>query len=424
MSAKITLEEVKRRISEKWDYINVIDESFVSIKKICRFLDKDFGEFSSTCQNLITGRSRPGHPERFKEIVSAVCAQAGAKAQEQRLDRLGMTRKESSDTRKEKLKQKVLRRRIKIAEIRKANMMEKHGVENYRDSAEYRNHQRHKTLEFNKKNLHSRDKHKFYMADSVLERVKYLINDRPYFEMSDKVQWNRDSARAYLAKYGELAFKEACSNYAGPRSLLEKFCESQIGLIPFQTKLFRYRPDFKISDDIFVNSDGLYWHSEKHLKRTYHFDLRKTFEDEGKRIFQFREDEIYHKTDIVKSILDNASGKVIKIYARNSKICFPKNWKQFLETNHLMGAAQGSSVIGLERENEIVSLMTYRFRNGILKIERFCSKIGHVVIGALSKILAELKRQLDVKEIHSWVDLRYGDGKSLYKMGFSHKKMF
>lgn len=84
MTAKISLEEMQKRISEKWNYISIIPETFISSKKVCSFLDLDFGIFTSTPQNLLTGRSLPGHRDRFREQIQENGSRAGRKAAEKR----------------------------------------------------------------------------------------------------------------------------------------------------------------------------------------------------------------------------------------------------------------------------------------------------------------------------------------------------
>jgi len=184
-----------------------------------------------------------------------------------------------------------------------------------------------------------------------------------------------------------------------------------------------YKPDFALSDNVYVNVDGLFWHSEKMKNKIYHFEMRQIFENANLRILQFREDEILHKKDIVKSIVNNALHKTTnKIFGRKCQI---KNIDQqtandFLEENHLMGSIKAKHV-GLYYGDTLVCLLSYKSKNNVCKIERFCSKINTNVIGAFSKLLKHLEDKCisnNITEIHNWVDLRYGTGKHLLDKDF------
>lgn len=184
-----------------------------------------------------------------------------------------------------------------------------------------------------------------------------------------------------------------------------------------------YKPDFKLSENIFVNVDGLYWHSDLQKEKDYHFQLRKDFEELNLRIFQFREDEIRNKTSIVSSIIDNALGKTMyKLHARKCELCIvtAEDANIFLEKNHLMGATNAKH-LGLKHDGKLVSICSYKQKGNVCKIERFCSQISTNVVGGFSKLLKYLEDNFlysNVSEIHNWVDLRYGTGKHLEEKGF------
>jgi hypothetical protein len=191
-----------------------------------------------------------------------------------------------------------------------------------------------------------------------------------------------------------------------------------------------YRPDFKLSEGIFLNADGLYWHSIKQKDKSYHFEMRKAYERENKRILQFYEDEIYEKWSIVESIINNGLGEIVnKVHARKSQMkqLTINESTRFLTDNHLMGAHKASKSIGLYYQNELVSVLSYKIIKTKNKIEiaRFGSKINTVVIGAFGKLLQKLKeiaKGHEITQIESFCDLRYATGKSYEKMGFIAQK--
>lgn len=212
-------------------------------------------------------------------------------------------------------------------------------------------------------------------------------------------------------------------------SSLEMITADLLNIKKFNKKVLsnskvQYQPDFKLTDNLFLNVDGLYWHSELKSNRRYHFNLRKSFEDEGYRILQFRENEILKKRDIVVSMINNLQGKIkIKIGARKTEVKVVKqaNAKLFLEKNHIMGNKTAKH-LGLYYDNILIVLMSYKVFKDKLKIERFCSKLNYIVQGGLSKLIMNLTRNNKIREIESWVDLRYGTGHSLRSIGFKIEK--
>lgn len=181
----------------------------------------------------------------------------------------------------------------------------------------------------------------------------------------------------------------------------------------------RYKPDFKLTENTYINTDGLYWHSEKRKEeKNYHFKMRQSFESNNLRLIQFREDEVIFKPQIVQSMVNNILNNSNKIYARKCDIKHLETdeARSFLENNHLMGHTSAKH-IGLFFEQNLVAILSYKEYNKYIKVERFCNKIGTTVVGGFGKLL----KQVDTtKSIHYWVDLRYGTGKYLEKLGFKH----
>lgn len=241
-------------------------------------------------------------------------------------------------------------------------------------------------------------------------------------------------ANAYrLVRDGAIMRKEIrdyIEQYNGRGNHLEKFFSDKLNLDiynkVFDQKLYpqlNYKPDFKLSDSIAINVDGLYWHSDANgVDKNYHFNLRKDFEDLGLKIFQFREDEVYGKIEIIKSMLNNALGMSQVIYARKTKLqkISPEESRAFFSKNHLMGA-YNAPTYALILNDEIVMAVSYKVYSDKLKIERLCSKAGVTVVGGASKIFARIRSEAPKLPIHYWADLRYGTGNYLKKLGF-HKE--
>ena len=221
-----------------------------------------------------------------------------------------------------------------------------------------------------------------------------------------------------------------CQKYTTSISSIENRIQNYLNLELWNKSFsseMRYRPDFKLTDYIALNVDGLYWHSAAINKdKFYHFNMRKEYEKNNLRVFQFRADEVWNKINIIKSMVDNSLGLVNnKIGARKTKIRKVKYDEafNFLEENHLKGYIK-SSCIGLYYNEELISLMSYKVqrKKGFIKIDRFCSKAGFSVMGGFSKLLKYIESLTENLPIHYWVDLRYGTGTFMLDHGFKLEK--
>lgn len=209
------------------------------------------------------------------------------------------------------------------------------------------------------------------------------------------------------------------------KTSLEKKGEDLFECSHFNQKVcfdLNYKPDFKLSNHLFVNVDGLYWHSELKKDKKYHWSMREKFEAQGLSLLQFYEDEIKTKPEIVKSLVNNRNNKTTqKIFARKTTIkdVGQKEADLFLNNNHLMGTIAAKH-IGLYFDDQLVTVLSYKVFKAALSchVERFCSLCNVVVVGAFSKLLTALQKRISAKEYMYWVDLRYGTGSHLIKQGF------
>jgi hypothetical protein len=185
----------------------------------------------------------------------------------------------------------------------------------------------------------------------------------------------------------------------------------------FLSNVKNIKPDFMINNNIYVEADGLYWHSELITKDKYHHYRRELFQKYGKRLVQLREDEIRNKPKIIKSMFDSILLKNKRVYARK---CIITNEvpNSFFEENHLMGSAY-TKACGLLFNSQLVCSISYVIRNNKLHIIRFCSILNVNVVGGFSKLLNHIISVNNFKgQVVNLVDLRYGNGNYLLKFGF------
>jgi len=187
-------------------------------------------------------------------------------------------------------------------------------------------------------------------------------------------------------------------------------------------------PDKKLA----IECDGLYYHSEPMLNiKKYHLEKTEECNQLGFQLIHIFEDEWIFKKEIVKSRLRQILNvnKSTKIYARkcNIKEITSKEKDEFLIKNHIQGSDISKIRLGAFYNEELVSVMTFSkgniskgitSKNFIWELNRFCSSNDYHVIGIASKLLEYFKRNYEWKEIFSYADRRWSEGKLYYKLGF------
>jgi len=192
--------------------------------------------------------------------------------------------------------------------------------------------------------------------------------------------------------------------------------------------IYPFELDFRIND-IAIEFNGLFWHNEKNGKdKNYHLNKTNLCNDKNIKLFQFFEDELEYKFDIIKSmILGNLNIYQTKVGARKTKIknVSIEEKRRFLNDNHLQGTDNANINIGLFYKNEIISLMTFykeNKKNNVWVLSRFASKKKYQVMGAASKILKYFIKEYNPSSIVSFSDKRISIG-NLYKhLGFKYVK--
>ena len=177
-----------------------------------------------------------------------------------------------------------------------------------------------------------------------------------------------------------------------------------------------YIPDKKLA----IEYNGIYWHNSNIKDKYYHLNKTNLCKDKDIQLLHIFETEWLYKQEIVKSIINSKLNIYEnKIYARKCIIKDLPNeeYKEFLELNHIQGYISAKIKLGLFYNNELVSCIGIgksRFKNNETELIRFCNKLNTTVIGGLSRLIKYSK----VKELISYVDLRYFNGSGYEKAGF------
>lgn len=116
-----------------------------------------------------------------------------------------------------------------------------------------------------------------------------------------------------------------------------------------------------------------------------------------------------------------------RIYARDCNVRFvEKNeYQPFSIENHLQGTAQSSLGIGLYKDAELVSVMTFgkpRYnKNYQWELVRYCSK--YFVVGGAEKLFKFFVNSINPLSIVSYCDLSKFEGKTYERLGFRLKSI-
>jgi len=282
----------------------------------------------------------------------------------------------------------------------------------------------------------------YFQSEEIKEKSKQtrINNGNEYsFEgisikdMCDITGYSITRMRDLIKMYGHDAAIKMSPFQSSLESAIEEFIISLDLSYEKQFKVESKSCDFKVNN-ILIECDGLYWHTEKNLEinrkvdgQRYHFQKRELYKKHGYRSYFFRSDEIENKLPIVKSIIINAlSLNSVKFYAR--KLTFQeltnKEGYQFCQEHHLMGGHKTvSKTFALMNGNIALSVFQVK-RLGNRKgydLSRFCTLPETTIVGGFSKLLSGFEKISKPNRFQTFIDLRYGSGDYLEKLGFSQE---
>ncbi len=182
------------------------------------------------------------------------------------------------------------------------------------------------------------------------------------------------------------------------------------------------------SKQLGIEVNGVYWHSEKFTEKKAHQFKYKLAAAKSISLLQFWDKEILERPKIVRSMLKVRLGMANRVFARNTSIKSIDKvlTKKFLNATHLQGAGNlaGSISYGLVQDNKLLMIMVFcksRFdKTADWEIYRISSRLGQVVIGGASKLLAHFIATQKPRNIISYADCRYSSGNVYQTMDFKH----
>lgn len=177
-----------------------------------------------------------------------------------------------------------------------------------------------------------------------------------------------------------------------------------------------------------IEYNGVYWHREEIVGRSYHRDKQQLCNDLGIELITIFEDEWEDSSDIVKSIIINRVKKTpCGVGARNLSIkeLGINECNDFLHKHHIQSYSNASIRVGAFYNNNLVSVMTFgkpqRLQNTEYELKRFCSD-GFTHPGVASRLFSFFIKKYNPQSIVTYSDNRWFGGSLYNRLGFSKDK--
>lgn len=176
-----------------------------------------------------------------------------------------------------------------------------------------------------------------------------------------------------------------------------------------------------------IEYNGLFWHNDKIVNKSYHWEKTKKCLDKQINLYHVFENEWILKKDIVKSIIKYKLGlSDRKIFARKCEIGEVDTQKKnsFLDANHIQGKKYSSINIGLYHIGELVQMMTFHkshHNKFEFELSRLTCKLNVCVVGGVSKLWKYFLKSYSPKSVIVYEDIRFSPINSFYEtLGFSY----
>lgn len=175
-----------------------------------------------------------------------------------------------------------------------------------------------------------------------------------------------------------------------------------------------------------IEYNGVYWHSEPNVGKTYHLEKTKECMEKGVQLLHIFSNEWERKKNIWKSMIRHRLGGSEPVYARILSIGKLSNnqAKDFYDENHLYGHCHCKYHYALFWNGDIMAVMSFSKSRFSTKYEyelvRFANRLNFRVVGGAQRLLRAFLRDNNVDTIGSYCDLRYSTGKLYEKLGFNY----
>ena len=145
----------------------------------------------------------------------------------------------------------------------------------------------------------------------------------------------------------------------------------------YRRELDIYIPDYKMA----IEFNGIYWHSELHKDRNYHFDKKMLCLEEGIHLFNIWEDDWNDRRDIVKGLIKSQLGfdKLIDVESCDISKIDIIEFKNFLDSNDVKRFIESDEYYGIYYNNDLVSIFSISDELITLYVNKLGIKIKNVL---------------------------------------------
>jgi len=339
---------------------------------------------------------------------------------------------------KEKTKEKCLEKfgseHYLTSDHAKSKLKEKLGVDNAFQSEEVKDKIKNTIREKYGVDHHLQDKEILRKNQESSRKTKIEKGQIKIYKNKDMYTWSEELDKSYstfCTHVRELGFEKAINMPIRSSGLEEKMAiwlDEENIKYERQYKVEGKFADFYIPDiNLLLEVDGIYWHCDKINKDdNYHYNKKDLYIENGFSSLFFRENEINHKFDIVKSIIKNKLGHSNRVYARKTEFREVDKTvaKEFFIQNHLMGKGSGRT-FGLYLDDCLISaIQVKRIRNNDYELSRYCNLLSYNVVAGFSKLMKNMEKILAPDSLLTFIDRRYGTGDYLPNLGFSRETCY
>lgn len=261
-------------------------------------------------------------------------------------------------------------------------------------------------------------------------REQYEMRKLTSVEIGTLLNIHNGTVIDYLIKHG-IDIKYNINKSAMERELESYLRELNINVITSDRIILaehKLELDILCPDHNFaIELNGLYWHSytEFNDNKNKHILKANLCQSKNITLFQFTDEQWLTNKNICLSMIKNKIGLSHKIYARKCDVreLSPKEYRNFVEINHIARVAPAKIKLGLYHNNELVMVMSFskpRFnKNYEWEMIRLCSILNHNIIGGASKIFKHFLNTYKPNSIITYADRHYSNGNVYKNLGFN-----
>lgn len=181
-----------------------------------------------------------------------------------------------------------------------------------------------------------------------------------------------------------------------------------------------------------IEHNGLYSHNNDNIKkRDYHYTKTEMAKAAGIQLITIFGDEWQHRRNAVVGFLSNKFNiEPTMVHGRTCKVVTPTiaEVREFCELYHLQGAPSRNTqmAFALEHGGMILGMLSLSHHHRVADvwlINRICFRPGFRIAGGSERLLHHMKAWLverNIKQVLSFSDRRYSQGKLYQRLGFRH----